>query len=227
MGRIPDDTLQAIRDRTDLVELIGRHVALKKAGRSYKGLCPFHHEKTPSFQVNPDRGIFHCFGCGESGNAFAFLMRVEGLSFPEAARTLAASAGIEIPESGRGEEAGILERVLEANAAAQALYRRALASDAGRDARAYLEKRGLAGRRDRDVRRRLRAERVGRAGERAPPPRTSRPRSVRAPACCASATAAATTTCCAAASRSRSRTRAAASSRSAGARWPPTRSRST
>jgi DNA primase len=143
VGRIPEDTLQAIRDRTDLVELIGRHVALKKAGRSYKGLCPFHHEKTPSFQVNPDRGIFHCFGCGESGNAFAFLMRVEGLSFPEAARTLAASAGIAIPESGRGEEAGVLERVLEANAAAQALYRRALASDAGQDARAYLEKRGL------------------------------------------------------------------------------------
>jgi DNA primase len=145
VGRIPEDTLQVIRDRTDLVELIGRHVALKKAGRSYKGLCPFHHEKTPSFQVNPDRGIFHCFGCGESGNAFAFLMRVEGLSFPEAARTLAASAGIAIPESGRGEEAGVLERVLEANAAAQALYRRALASEAGREARAYLEKRGLPG----------------------------------------------------------------------------------
>ncbi|HVH04677.1 MAG TPA: DNA primase [Myxococcota bacterium] len=143
MGRIPEETLQAIRDRTDLVELVGRHVALKKAGRSYKGLCPFHHEKTPSFQVNPDRGIFHCFGCGESGNAFAFLIRIEGLSFPEAVRTLAASAGVTIPESGRSEEAGLLERVLEANAAAQKLYRHTLASEAGRDARAYLEKRGL------------------------------------------------------------------------------------
>jgi DNA primase len=143
VGRIPEDTLQAIRDRTDLVELVGRHVALKKAGRSYKGLCPFHHEKTPSFQVNPDRGIFHCFGCGESGNAFAFLIRIEGLTFPEAVRTLAASAGITIPESGRSEEDGVLERVLAANAAAQDLYRRALASEAGRDARAYLEKRGL------------------------------------------------------------------------------------
>ena len=143
MGRIPEDTLQAIRDRTDLVELVGRHVALKKAGRSYKGLCPFHHEKTPSFQVNPDRGIFHCFGCGESGNAFAFLIRIEGLTFPEAVRTLAASAGVTIPESGRGEEAGVLERVLAANAAAQDLYRRALASEAGVEARAYLEKRGL------------------------------------------------------------------------------------
>ena len=97
MGRIPEETLQAIRDRTDLVELVGRHVALKKAGRSYKGLCPFHHEKTPSFQVNPDRGIFHCFGCGESGNAFAFLIRVEGLSFPEAVRTLAASPEQTVP----------------------------------------------------------------------------------------------------------------------------------
>ena len=96
MARIPEETLQTIRDRTDLVDLVGRHVALKKAGRTYKGLCPFHHEKTPSFQVNPERGIYHCFGCGESGNAFAFVMRVEGLTFPEAVRTLAAGCGVEI-----------------------------------------------------------------------------------------------------------------------------------
>jgi DNA primase len=144
MGRIPEDTIQAIRDRVDLVDLIGRHVTLKKAGRSFKGLCPFHQEKTPSFTVNPERGIFHCFGCGESGNAFAFLMRHENLTFPEAARTLAAECGIEIPRTGGGEE-GVVERILAANDAAQKLYRAALASSAGKAASAYLEKRGLGG----------------------------------------------------------------------------------
>lgn len=142
MARIPEETLQTIRDRTDLVDLVGRHVALRKAGRSHKGLCPFHHEKTPSFTVNPERGIYHCFGCGASGNAFEFLMKLEGLTFPEAARTLAAGCGVEIPESGPGD-GGLVERVLAANAAAQAIYRRALASDAGRAARDYLARRGL------------------------------------------------------------------------------------
>jgi DNA primase len=145
VGRIPDETLQAIRDRVDLVGLVGRHVALKKAGRSFKGLCPFHHEKTPSFTVNPDRGIFHCFGCGESGNAFAFLTRIEGLSFPEAVRALAAECGVAIPETAaaRGDGAGAIERLLEANAVAQRLYRSALLGEAGEAARAYLAERGL------------------------------------------------------------------------------------
>lgn len=143
MGRIPEDTLQTVRDRVDLVELIGRYVALKKAGRSFKGLCPFHHEKTPSFTVNPDRGAYHCFGCGEGGNAFGFLMRLENLTFPEAVRSLAAQHGIAIPESGRSEEAGLVERVLEANAVAQRLYTRALEGEEGRAARDYLAGRGL------------------------------------------------------------------------------------
>jgi DNA primase len=143
VGRIPEDTLQTVRDRVDLVELVGRYVALKKAGRSYKGLCPFHHEKTPSFTVSPDRGSFHCFGCGEGGNAFAFLMRLENLTFPEAVRSLAAQHGIAIPESGRGEDAGLVERVLEANAVAQRLYVRALQGDEGLAAREYLAGRGL------------------------------------------------------------------------------------
>lgn len=144
MARIPEETLQTIRDRTDLVDLVGRHVALKKAGRTYKGLCPFHHEKTPSFQVNPERGIYHCFGCNESGNAFAFVMKVEGLTFPEAVRTLAAGCGVEIPEAGR-DDGGVVERVLAANAAAQRFYQAALASDAARGARDYLARRGLDG----------------------------------------------------------------------------------
>ena len=91
MGRIPDETIQTIRDRVDIVALIGRYVTLKKAGRNYKGLCPFHEEKTPSFSVVPDRAIFHCFGCGEGGSAFDFLMRHENLTFPEVVRTLGLS----------------------------------------------------------------------------------------------------------------------------------------
>ena len=142
MGRIPEETIQAIRDRVDVVDLIGRYVTLKKAGRSFKGLCPFHQEKTASFTVNPERGIFHCFGCGESGNAIAFLMRHENLTFPEAARALAAECGIEIPLTGGGEP-GVAERILKANGVAQQLYREALMASQGEPARAYLERRGL------------------------------------------------------------------------------------
>lgn len=142
MGRIPDETIQTIRDRVDIVDLVGRYVTLKKAGRSHKGLCPFHQEKTPSFTVNPDRGIFHCFGCQESGNAFAFLMRHENLTFPEAVRMLAGEAGVEVPESGGGD-AGVTERLLAANDLAQRLYRKSLSADVGRGAREYLTSRGI------------------------------------------------------------------------------------
>ena len=142
MGRIPEDTLQTVRDRVDIVDLVGRYVSLKKAGRSHKGLCPFHHEKTPSFVVTPERGTWHCFGCGEGGNAFAFLMRHENLTFPEAVRSLAAELGIEIPESDTGER-GVLEGVLRANALAQEYYQRSLAGEEGRAARDYLAGRGL------------------------------------------------------------------------------------
>jgi DNA primase len=142
MGRIPEETIQAIRDRVDVVDLIGRYVTLKKAGRSFKGLCPFHQEKTASFTVSPERGIFHCFGCGESGNAISFLMRHENLTFPEAARTLAAECGIEVPRTD-DVEPGVAERVFTANGVAQKLYRATLADSEGAGARAYLDRRGL------------------------------------------------------------------------------------
>ncbi|HEY8155289.1 MAG TPA: DNA primase [Myxococcota bacterium] len=141
MGRIPDQIIQQIRERVDLVDLVGRFVTLKKAGRNYKGLCPFHGEKTPSFNVNPDRQAFYCFGCQEGGNAITFLMKIEGLSFPEAARALARERGIEIPETDGGER-GLSERLFEANEVAQAAYRAALATP-GNPALAYLERRGV------------------------------------------------------------------------------------
>ncbi|MAE94343.1 MAG: DNA primase [Deltaproteobacteria bacterium] len=143
MARIPEDTIQTIRDRVDILDVVGRSVSLKKAGRNFKGLCPFHEEKTPSFNVHPDRGTFHCFGCGEGGNVFTFLMNHDGLTFPEAVRSLAADLGIEIPESDRGGDRGLGEKVLEANKVAQEFYARALVGDEGAVARSYLVERGL------------------------------------------------------------------------------------
>ena len=81
-----EEVVETVRQRTDIVELISRYVKLKKAGKNYLGLCPFHAEKTPSFTVSPGRNFFHCFGCKESGDVFSFLMKIEGKSFAEALR---------------------------------------------------------------------------------------------------------------------------------------------
>ncbi|MHA7836621.1 MAG: DNA primase [bacterium] len=145
MSRIPEATIQEIRSRADIVALVSRYVELKQAGRSWKGLCPFHDEKTPSFNVNPDREIFHCFGCQAGGDVIGFLMKHDGLTFPEAARTLAGELGIEIPDERDGEERALGARVFEANALAQELYREALRSPEARSARSYLVSRGLDG----------------------------------------------------------------------------------
>jgi DNA primase len=144
LSRIPDETIREIRDRVDIVELIGRYVELKKAGRDYKACCVFHNEKTPSFHVSPSRQMFHCFGCQAGGDAVAFLMQHENLTFPEAVRTLARECGVEIAESDSSER-GASERAFAANEVAQELYRKALASPEGADARAYLDARQLDG----------------------------------------------------------------------------------
>ncbi|PQP33698.1 DNA primase, partial [Desulfobacteraceae bacterium SEEP-SAG9] len=83
---IPEDKISEIRNTADVVDIVSEVVLLKKAGRNYVGLCPFHSEKTPSFTVSPEKQIFYCFGCGVGGNVFSFLMKQEGISFPEAAR---------------------------------------------------------------------------------------------------------------------------------------------
>lgn len=142
MGRIPEETIQAIRDRIDIVALIGRYVDLKKAGRNHKGRCPFHEEKTPSFNVNPDRQIFHCFGCQVGGNAMKFLMLYENLSFPEAVRTLASECGVEVPETDSGDR-GVSEQLFSANQHAQSFHRRELSAAGGSAALAYLRDRGI------------------------------------------------------------------------------------
>ena len=94
---ISKETISLVRDRTDIVAVVTERVpSLKQRGRRFSGLCPFHQEKTPSFHVNPDTGLYHCFGCKESGDVFGFLERVEGYTFVEAVRALAERAGIPI-----------------------------------------------------------------------------------------------------------------------------------
>ena len=97
-GSIPEDKIEEVRRRTDIVSLIGEYVTLKKAGRNYLGLCPFHREKTPSFTVSPDKQMFYCFGCSEGGNGVSFLMKLNHLTFPEAVRHLAGKVGVVIPD---------------------------------------------------------------------------------------------------------------------------------
>jgi DNA primase len=134
---------ELVRGRTDIVELVSAYVTLRKQGRRYVGLCPFHSEKTPSFTVDRDRGLFYCFGCGAGGDVFEFVMRVHGLSFPEALRELARRAGVQLeeaPDHRRGE----WERWLRVADGAAGFFERALAHpEAGRTAREYLDRRGV------------------------------------------------------------------------------------
>jgi DNA primase len=137
--------LDDIRAGVDVVDLVGRLVNLRKAGQNYKGLCPFHAEKTPSFMVNPKKGIFHCFGCGVGGDVFGFLMRQDRLSFPEAVRVLAKQANVALPEDRGASAAGDsgreeLYRVMDA---AAAFYVERLWASGGERAREYLDKRGI------------------------------------------------------------------------------------
>lgn len=147
MGRIPQDVIDRVLALHDIVELVGRSVPLKKAGRAWKALCPFHDEKTPSFTVDPVRQTFKCFGCGKGGNAFGWLMERDGLRFHEAVRTLAAEKGVVVPDvvGGRGDAPDVskVTAIREAVALAQDLYVRTLWGPEGAHARAYLEKRGF------------------------------------------------------------------------------------
>src|SRR5689334_19258791 len=137
--------LDEIRAGVDVVDLVGRFVNLRKAGQNFKGLCPFHAEKTPSFMVNPRKGIFHCFGCGVGGDVFGFLMRQDRLSFPEAVRVLARQAGVALPDD-RGPQPGDSgrEELFRAMELAASFYTERLWTPGGERARAYLEQRGIA-----------------------------------------------------------------------------------
>jgi DNA primase len=144
-----DEILNRIKDAVDIVALVSEHVPLKKTGSTYKGLCPFHEEKTPSFNVHPGKGIFHCFGCGRGGDLFKFLMLHQNMPFPEAVRFLAGKAGVSLPEASPPSpaddaEARARKGIREINALAAVFYRDTLASKAGALARKYLEDRGIS-----------------------------------------------------------------------------------
>jgi DNA primase len=144
---IGEEKINEVRERADIVEVISSYVSLKRAGANYQGLCPFHAEKTPSFNVSPARQIFHCFGCGVGGNVFSFLMRLEGLSFGQAVKAVGARYGIEVedkPFDSRAQErARRRELLLRVNELAAEFYQNILfQSPEGKRGLEYLQRRG-------------------------------------------------------------------------------------
>ncbi|MDG1401026.1 MAG: DNA primase, partial [Candidatus Binatia bacterium] len=141
MSASRDPIVDEIKQRLNLAELIGEHVSLKRSGRGFTGLCPFHQEKSPSFHVDADKGFFHCFGCQEGGDGFTFLMKVTGQTFPEALRALGRRVGVEVPEKRRDEG---IERLGEVNTTVAEFFRAALLDEKrGAAAREYLAARGI------------------------------------------------------------------------------------
>ena len=141
---IPDSIVDEVRERADLAEVVGQFVDLKRAGREFKALCPFHQEKTPSFYVVPDKGFYKCFGCGAAGDVFDFLMNQGGLSFPEAVRRMADRVGVVVPEQTPERADDPYRRLYEAVAFAADFFERQLQeADAAERARQYLERRGV------------------------------------------------------------------------------------
>lgn len=142
-----DEIIQRVKDVTDIVSLVGEYVPLKKAGANYKGLCPFHSEKSPSFMVSPARNSFHCFGCGKGGNAITFVMEMDKISFPEALRLLAEKSNIPLPkpqETVRDQEQDrVRERMQELNEFAGKFFHEKLLSAEGQAARDYFKARGF------------------------------------------------------------------------------------
>lgn len=141
----PDSFLQELSERSDIVDVVSGYVRLgKRSGANLFGLCPFHSEKTPSFAVNPEKQIYHCFGCGKGGSVFNFIMEMEHLSFRDAVAFLARRAGMELPEEQQDETARIRQRLYALNREAARWFYDRLVSPAGQPGRAYLTKRGIS-----------------------------------------------------------------------------------
>lgn len=141
---IDERTIEEIKDRADIVSEISKYVDLKKVGANYKGLCPFHSERTPSFTVSPHKGIFKCFGCGEGGNVINFLMKIEGLSFPEACKKLGDAYGVQIENKKKinDERSEQIKMMYQINRELAIYYMRNLADS--KRARDYLARRGIS-----------------------------------------------------------------------------------
>ena len=144
-GRIPKSFIDELIARADIVEVVGARVTLKRAGSNYKGLCPFHGEKTPSFTVSPSKGFYHCFGCSAHGTAIGFLMAHDNLEFPEAVEALAEMMGLEVPRenTGQPERKDENDELYSLLREADQVYRAALRTS--ETAIAYLKKRGIDG----------------------------------------------------------------------------------
>ncbi|MBE3577702.1 MAG: DNA primase [Limnochordales bacterium] len=144
-GQYPPEWLEELRRANDIVQVISEHVTLKRSGRGFVGLCPFHQERTPSFHVHPERQFFHCFGCGTGGDVIRFVMLIRGLSFPEAVAWLAERAGIPLPAAGAAQIREERERreLLEVHRWAAEFFRQTLWSEIGRVCREYLALRGI------------------------------------------------------------------------------------
>lgn len=145
--RFDDSKIEEIKSRVDIVELASEYLTLKKAGRNYLGLCPFHQEKTPSFTVNREKQIFYCFGCGEGGNVITLLMKIANKSFPEAIKDLAEKTGVMLPVRTFGREGqekdSLRDEIVNLNLRAAQQFARNLSSPAGKIARDYLHKRAV------------------------------------------------------------------------------------
>ncbi|MDP6334765.1 MAG: DNA primase [Nitrospinaceae bacterium] len=144
---IPDNLIEEIRSRSDILEVVSANLLLKKSGQNYKGLCPFHSEKTPSFTVSPEKQIYHCFGCGAGGNVFKFIMEMEDLPFLDVVKKLASKCGVELPNPKSGQSnarQSEREMLLSINEKARAYFTRLLKDDeGGRSAREYLKSRSF------------------------------------------------------------------------------------
>ena len=148
MALFPQQFIEDLRLQANIVQVVQEYVPLKKAGRTYKGLCPFHGEKTPSFTVDPDKGFFHCFGCNRGGDVFKFLELQEGVTFPEAVKSLASKFGVSLPEMDEGNDeqkrdAALREALLKVHEMAAGYFREQLAAPVGGRARQQLNDRGL------------------------------------------------------------------------------------
>lgn len=139
----PDSFIDELLARSDISDVVSSYVQLSRKGGNLFGLCPFHNEKTPSFSVSPDKQIYHCFGCGKGGGVINFIMEIENLGYPDAIRFLANRAGLAVPEDDRGASGQLRRRIVMLNKEAARFYNSLLKEDAGKTARAYLEKRRI------------------------------------------------------------------------------------
>ena len=144
--RYSDEIIEEVRQTNDIVDIISQYVRLKRSGRNFFGLCPFHNEKSPSFSVSPDKQIFHCFGCGAGGNVFTFLTKIEGINFIEAVQMLAERSNIQLPtlqNSGDTAKEELKAKVYKVNEFAAKYYHENLYKPESKIAQEYIKKRKL------------------------------------------------------------------------------------